>query len=955
MLPSFQRLSLWIVLSCVCSFIALPAKSQECLPPAPLPSSNEANFFTEEKEVYLGDAVAERIQKDYRVIEDPAVTDQLAQIGARLSKNLPLTKLKFQFFLVELPDANAFVLPGGRIYVSRKLVALAQSEDELAGVIAHEMGHLVTHEAAINLTRFMKSVLNINSVGDRQDVFEKYNQLIENARRKPEAFKVRDRESGQLTADQSGLYALIKSGYDPTALTRFWDRLTETKGKTGSWFSDVFGTTRPEERRLREMIKTVSALPAECRQSRITEKPESFKQWQQLVLGYTGLGRRESLHGLLAKQQLSPPLRSDISRLRFSPDGNYILAQDDSGISVLSREPFAPLFRIETDDSKPAQFSPDSKSVVFSSENLRVSKWSINDQKVTSTHELIIRKGCLQTSLSADGKFLACLKGDMNLVVLEVESGRTVIERKDFMIPTFYQLWSLFATIAQDRLDNADAGLRWINMGFSPDVRYFVAGYMGRDNINRLTKFETVEAFDLTTSKQISVADSVKRSIVGGFTFMAPDKIAGINYEDFKKSGVFSFPDGKLISEFTARGNLEAATLGNFLFVRPIKDFPVGVLDLKTNAISKSNKQPALDIYGELLVAEMRNGELGLYRVEKNQLVASTLLTNINLGSLKVAEVSPDMKWISLSGRSRGGVWNLTNGEATLYLRGFHGAYLTADGYFFGDFPKYESAERNVAKFSLRSGEVTPGATITAGSAIQAGQYVIVSKSAKANAKEDEIPREWKNITYEVLDATNLSPLWSRTFPKEAAYFRVAPQHNTGVFILPVNSDAARNEIKMDEKLIQQLASMKEKEGDYFVEVVEMKKGQTLGKLLIETGKASFRLSTVYAAGDFLIATDDQNRVLVYSIKSGAQLGRVFGGYAAVSVESGYLGVENEVGKIAIYSLNNLERKDELVFSSPIAMIRFSDEGKKLLVVTSNQQVHIFDVAALSQNSVTQR
>ena len=144
---------------------------------------------------------------------------------------------------------------------------------------------------------------------------------------------------------------------------------------------------------------------------------------------------------------------------------------------------------------------------------------------------------------------------------------------------------------------------------------------------------------------------------------------------------------------------------------------------------------------------------------------------------------------------------------------------------------------------------------------------------------------------------------------------------------------------------------MKEKEVDYFVEVVEMKKGQTLGTLLIETGKASFRLSTVYAAGDFLIATDDQNRVLVYSIRSGAQLGRVFGGYAAVSVESGYLGFENEVGKIAIYSLNNLERKDELVFSSPIAMIRFSDEGKKLLVVTSNQQVHSFDVAALSQNS----
>ena len=77
----------------------------------------------------------------------------------------------------------------------------------------------------------------------------------------------------------------------------------------------------------------------------------------------------------------------------------------------------------------------------------------------------------------------------------------------------------------------------------------------------------------------------------------------------------------------------------------------------------------------------------------------------------------------------------------------------------------------------------------------------------------------------------------------------------------------------------------------------------------------------------------------------------MFGGYAAVNTESSLLCVENEVGKIAIYALNNLERKDELIFSSPISMIRFNNEGNKLLVLTSNQQVHIFDVAALNQAS----
>src|SRR5947208_1896248 len=81
------------------------------------------------------------------------ITAYLATIGGRLTRYLPLNQLKFQFFLVDLPDANAFVLPGGRVYVSRKLVSAAQNEDELAAVIAHELGHLVAHQSAIDVTR----------------------------------------------------------------------------------------------------------------------------------------------------------------------------------------------------------------------------------------------------------------------------------------------------------------------------------------------------------------------------------------------------------------------------------------------------------------------------------------------------------------------------------------------------------------------------------------------------------------------------------------------------------------------------------------------------------------------------------------------------------------------------------------------------------------------------------
>src|ERR1700749_469900 len=208
-----------------------PAK---CVPPAvAAPAASGPNIFTEEQEAFLGDAMAERIQKDYRLVEDEEVTGFLTRIGQRLVEHLPLKQTRLRFFVVDLSDVNAFVLPGGRIYVGRKLIAYARSEDEVAAVISHELGHLAAHETAVDMTRLFKEVLNVTQVGDRRDVVEKYNQMMESFQLKPGAFKRGDRERGQVTADLIGFYALVSAGYDPAAEARFWDRMTGKKGKTG--------------------------------------------------------------------------------------------------------------------------------------------------------------------------------------------------------------------------------------------------------------------------------------------------------------------------------------------------------------------------------------------------------------------------------------------------------------------------------------------------------------------------------------------------------------------------------------------------------------------------------------------------------------------------------------------------------------------------------------------------
>jgi WD40 repeat protein len=939
----------------------LTAQPQTCNPPVALPSATEPNIFSEEQEIYLGDAIAEHIQRNFRVIEDSDVTSYLTRIGERLAKHLPLNQLRFQFFLVNLPDANAFVLPGGRIFVSRKLVAAAQTEDELASVMAHEMGHLVVHQGAMDMTRMFKEVLGVTQVSDRRDVFDKYNRLIDNVARKPSASKGQDREKGQLTADQAGLFALVAAGYDPGAMARFWDRVNETKGKKGSWLSDLFGTTRPEEKRLREMMKGADAVPPSCKQPRAVNQSEDFKQWQSQVISYSGLGRKESLHGVLSKQQLSPPLRSDIIHLRFSPDGNYILAQDDAGINVLTREPFQPLFRIEAPyDAYYANFTPDSQSIVFYTDNLRVERWSVADEKQIDAKEVVVRKGCLQTQLSPDGKLLACLGPDYDLSLINVESGEAIWRKKDFYSPDYGRYLVIIAGLLSSRSNNSDLNLGLINMRFSPDGRFFVAGCYSALEYRRKNNGDVAEVLDTTTLAKVSIPDSLKKLIVGGFTFVGNDRVAGINRSNYKKSALVKFPSGDVLSEIELwRNGMTAPTRGEYLLIRPVKEFPVGVLDLKTLTITKANEHAALDIFDPFFVAERRNGELGLYRMEKNQLVDAAVLSNLTLGRMSVTELSPNMKWLALSGRSRGGVWNLAKGDAALSLRGFHGGYLGDDGYFFGDFPKYEQAERNVAKFNLLTGEIVQGPKIESGSAQQFGRYLLITKSAKtvATQKEDfervdksstpaaENVDYRRNVILEMLDARDMKSLWSRAYPNGSPRVWIAANKGTLALVRDVNDEAAKGEIRSDARLSRQLSLQKEKEGNYLVEILDANNGNELGKLLIETGRGSFRLSNVFGAGDWVIISDTQNRVLIYSLKSGELKGRVFGGSATVSLVKNLLSVENESGKLALYDLNTMDKRDEFVFSSPISMFRFSPDGSRLFVLTVNQTVYLLDVS----------
>lgn len=326
-----QRASIAILFALAVLFVATLRAQQRCPAPPALSPAAGANIFSPQQELDLGDVEAEWLEKNYRVIHDDELAAHLNLIADRILVQLPATQLKFRVILIDTPAVNSFSVGAGRIYVTRKMIAFLRNDDELAGLLGHEMGHILTHQNAIEMTRRFHDILGVNAVTDRKDIFDDYNQMLDNiARNRSALLKTAERdqqqeEPHQYEADGVALYAAAVAGFSPQAFVEFFDRLAQTHGKTGNLLTDFFGATKPDEKRLREIHKSLSLLPQTCREIAPSAPSAEFLVWQADVIAYSGLGHKEHLIGALSRTSLDPPLRTDIKNLKFSPNGKYSL------------------------------------------------------------------------------------------------------------------------------------------------------------------------------------------------------------------------------------------------------------------------------------------------------------------------------------------------------------------------------------------------------------------------------------------------------------------------------------------------------------------------------------------------------------------------------------------------------------------------------------------------------
>lgn len=198
----------------------------------------------------LGEIVGEEIEAAYGVVDDPLLTNWVNRVGQRLAAASGRTNIKYQFKILDSNDVNAVAAPGGFIYVNRGTLRFIRSEDELAAVLGHEVGHVAGRHSMKQLTAQLigtLALLGLQSVG--AETLKTVGSIAGGLAMLKYS---RDHEND---ADRRGLRNAVATGYDGQALLAFFRRLQSREKDRPSQLEVYFLTHPPTTERLNRVSR----------------------------------------------------------------------------------------------------------------------------------------------------------------------------------------------------------------------------------------------------------------------------------------------------------------------------------------------------------------------------------------------------------------------------------------------------------------------------------------------------------------------------------------------------------------------------------------------------------------------------------------------------------------------------------------------------------------------------
>lgn len=190
------------------------------------------NTFSKEQDVQIGQEYSAEIRKQVDVIDNPRLQEYISGIGMRLAGQPQADDYPYNFTLINEPSINAFALPGGPIFVHSGLVDAADSEAQLAGVLAHEVSHVAlrhgTNQASKSQMIEIPAVLAGAILGSRGDMLGQIGAM--GVGLGAQALITKYSRSAEKQADALGARIMAQAGYDPMEMAAFFAKLAAQGG-----------------------------------------------------------------------------------------------------------------------------------------------------------------------------------------------------------------------------------------------------------------------------------------------------------------------------------------------------------------------------------------------------------------------------------------------------------------------------------------------------------------------------------------------------------------------------------------------------------------------------------------------------------------------------------------------------------------------------------------------------
>ncbi len=272
------------------------------------------NFYSLEKEIALGKQLAQEVERQAKIIDDPIIAEYVSRVGQNLVRNSD-AKVPFTIKVLDSEEVNAFALPGGFFFVNSGLILKAESEAELAGVMAHEIAHVAARHGTRQATR--GELINFASIplifmgGWTGYAIRQGAGLAI-----PMGFLTFTR-GFEREADFLGLQYLYKSGYDPNSFVDFFEKIQSLEKRKPGSIAKVFSTHPMTDDRIKAAQEEI--------QKDLTPKPE-------YVVNTSEFNDVRARLAMLHNRRKIEPDDPNRPRLRRAPgSGNGPVDPDENG------------------------------------------------------------------------------------------------------------------------------------------------------------------------------------------------------------------------------------------------------------------------------------------------------------------------------------------------------------------------------------------------------------------------------------------------------------------------------------------------------------------------------------------------------------------------------------------------------------------------------------------------